>query len=354
MSLRTRFSLLWLLVFSLGTTLGCPSQESPKQGSEGISSAPVEKGFPSDMRSPGDAGKSEKVVEAEEDVPLVSPEEAGSGDADGGGTPAETTRVEPAPPVMTLEEKLRKIRRQMIVDEGALSTTASNLGSAQEVIQKLERTSVQLNVLGRIPLRPDVKKLEKELYAYSKAQGLKMEKFSAEEGEPSSMGIPSTIVGNTKIHYLSSQVRGVISCSFELSPIQIDALESWLKRLPAGIERMVDVQKIRAETGHFRVEAKSYWYLPEAYPEHRAEILSLLAYLRNEGVEGKMSEIEAQAPAPLWKKLRELQSALQKHDKGATRTLTEYARANHLEARWDFFEKTARTIESVRLTELFD
>ena len=55
-----------------------------------------------------------------------------------------------------------------------------------------------------------------------------------------------------------------------------------------------------------------------------------------------------------WKSTREKVLGLKQLESAASRTLTMYARANHMEARWKFFEDKAKKIESSGLTELFD
>ena len=139
-----------------------------------------------------------------------------------------------------------------------------------------------------------------------------------------------------------------------MSPLDISLLENWIKRLAAGIDRMVFLEKIRTTEGRFVLEGKAFWFLPPAYPAHFPELKSFLAYLRDEGLAGTMKEMKDEMGEEVWDAYREKVAALKKHEDAASQTLTEYARANHLEARWKFFEDMAKEIESRGLTELFE
>ena len=117
---------------------------------------------------------------------------------------------------------------------------------------------------------------------------------------------------------------------------------------------MVYLEKIRTREGRFILDGKAFWFLPPAYPEHLPELKSFLAYLRDEGLTGTMGEMKEEMGESVWDEYREKVAALKQYEAAATQTLTEYARANHLEARWKFFEDTAPQIESRGLTELFE
>jgi len=261
---------------------------------------------------------------------------------------------EESPEPISMKEALKSIGRQLILDEAALTTTASNLGSAQEVTTRLERMFGQLKVLNRIPEKPDLKGLRRSLRQYTKEIGMKVHDLKLKEQTSSVGGIPSSLVGNTKIHYLPGQIRGEVDIAFELTPLNIDLLETWIKRLPAGVDRMVFVDKIRTREGRFVLEGKGFWFLPTVYPEHFPEMTSFLGYLRAEGLTASMSELKEEMGVKVWDRYREKVTALKKHEGPAALTLTEYARANHMEARWKFFEETALKIESRGLTELFE
>ena len=297
-----------------------------------------------------------------EDMDVVSSVAQDAIDPSGLDTSSVADAVEEvkAPPVAApatpekVAETLKAIGRRVIVDEASLKATASNLGSAEEVIGRLDRMFEQLQVLKRIPLKPERKKLARSLKKYSREMGFDVNNLKVEERESSVSGIPSTLVGNTKIHYLSAQIRGVIQMEFELSPIDIDQLERWVKRLPAGVARMIEVESVRTREKRFLLKCKAFWFLPEVYPTHLPEILSLLGYLRSEGLTEPLAELREMASPERWKSIRTNVAGLKELEDSASKTLTMYARANHMEARWKFFEKMAKRIESRGLTELFD
>ena len=259
----------------------------------------------------------------------------------------------PATP-LDVNEALKSIGRRVIVDEAALKATAANIGSAEEVMGRLDRMFEQLQVYRRIPLKPEKKSLLRSIKKYSREVGFDVQNVQMKVEDASVTGIPSSLVGKTKIHYLRGQIRGVIQMEMELTPISIDALERWIKRLPAGVDRMVEVESIRTKDKRFILKAKAFWFLPEAYPTHFPEVLSWLGYLRGEGLSESLSEIRKMADPDRWKSTREKVLGLKQSESAASRTLTMYARANHMEARWKFFESKAKKIESSGLTELFD
>ncbi len=322
----------WLLCAAVLALSGCPEQPgAPKQ--------------PAPPLSPPAA---DVVVSTVPDVIAVSVD-VKSPD----GSSPKVEDVKPTP-VKTLKEKLRDVRRTLIVDEASLTATGTNLGSAMEVVQKLDRSFIQLNVAGRIPFEPQPKDLEKQLTEFSLRHELTLGDYKAEVQEVAARSVPTVIVGNTKIRYLDSQIRGVVQVEFSLSPIRIDQLEAWLKRMPADMERMVELDQVRTAKGKFLVSARAYWFLPDAFPAHRPQIDSLLGYLRQAGIEGSVRDVEKAAEPKLWKDILGLRKQLDDGRARAEETLTEYARANNYEARWKFFEKRASVIEGLSLTDLFN
>lgn len=358
-------SLRLTIVFTIGslglflTLLGCPDaqvsqNESPVEQKEKSTSATGLEPEASTTRDVPVAEVSSAVADGQQDGTEASTPETVE------PTPLDTEEMEVAvpqeevPDPISMKEALKSIGRKLILDEAALTTTVSNLGSAQEVTTRLERMFGQLKVLNRIPEKPDLKGLRKSLRQYTKEMGMKVHALQLKEGPSAVGGIPSNLVGNTKIHYLPGQIRGEVEIGFELTPLNIDLLETWLKRLPAGVDRMVFIESIRTREGRFVLVGKGFWFLPTVYPEHFPEMTSFLGYLREEGLTASMSEMKEEMGAKVWDRYREKVTALKKHEGPAALTLTEYARANHMEARWKFFEETALKIESRGLTELFE
>jgi len=316
--------------------------QSPKAGSDAISTDTV-----------GNSGQQKDAMSGA-DADLVEASSDSQGETDAVDAAKELPAVAPPATPEAVKEVIKAIGRRVIVDEAALKATASNLGSAEEVMGRLDRMFEQLQVFKRIPMKPERNRLTRALKKYSREMGFELKNMKAEQSNGAVSGIPSTLVGNTKIHYLRAQVRGVIQMEFELSPINIDGLERWVKRLPAGVDRMIEVESVRTREKRFVVKSKAFWFLPEAYPTHFPEILSLLGYLRSEGLTEPLADIRQMASPQKWKSIRTKVAELKQFESAASKTLTTYARANQMEARWKFFEEMAKRIESRGLTELFD
>ena len=256
----------------------------------------------------------------------------------------------PTPP--SVDEALHAIRKQLILDEAALSTEASNEGSALEVLERLERMFTQLDVLERIPEKPEASQLKRQIRLSAKEAGFRAGEIKVIEEGPIAQGVPSLLVGNTKVHYLPGQLRGVLKVSFLLKPIKIQALEVWLKQLPALMKRMLRVESVAAEPSGFRVQARAFFFGTEVFPTHKPEMKTFLRYLRDQGLQGDLKTLRDQASEELWEKTKTTLATLIELEPAATRTLTLYSRANLLESRWAFFEQMAKAIEAQNIQNL--
>ena len=235
-----------------------------------------------------------------------------------------------------------------------MEATALNLGSAQDALARLRRNFDALRVRARIPDEPQIETLHAQIVAHASRVGLTASDVTIEARAASPRPVPDTISGPTRYHYTADQIRGVLDVHLTLAPIDLDRLERWLRTLPSGMDRMLRVRRIVPHRQGFTVQAEAYWWRDPGFPRHEATHRTLQDYLAAAGVDTPSDVVAQQAPARLWRRIVELASRLDDLRPKATRTLTTYAEANLEEARWDFFERTAHTIEKTRLMDVLE
>jgi hypothetical protein len=255
----------------------------------------------------------------------------------------------PAPP--SPPPGLGEVRKQLLIDASAMEATALNEGSALEVLGKLERTARSLGVGLRIPDAPDVAGLEAQVASHATARGLTAMAFEATARPVSPRQIPERIQGDRRHAFEDGDLLGTLDVRFRLEPLDIGRLDPWLRTLPSGMERMLEVTSVQADGTGFAVEAVAWWFLEPRWPVHEPTDRPLGAYLEDAGVSESPAALAAAFPRQ-WQEIQALYARLRAARPGAEETLTLLSKAACFEARWDFFEGAAKRIERVTVADV--
>jgi hypothetical protein len=252
-----------------------------------------------------------------------------------------------------LDQKLAAVRRQLIIDRGALEAESQNEGNGLSAIEKHELTFKGLHVPERIPELEDKEGLAFQLIGHCKDFGFVCELKEVQSVALEDRKVPDTIQGPTKVVYTDDQVRGVVKFRVEMTPIEIGRMQDWLGEIPRKMARLIHPLKAYARDKKMVVEAEAYWFLPLAFPEHQPEIRSLEQYLRAAGIDDSVDAVKKEAREKRWKEIEALHQEMEGFRASATKTLTLYAKGNAIGARWSFFRGKTEVIEKTTFLDIF-
>jgi hypothetical protein len=205
----------------------------------------------------------------------------------------ESLRQDKKKAVVSLPERLKKIKFKARREVVWARTTIENTSSYQRALEKFDREFEQWRMYDRIPLEPRKEALQEELDRVVRSHGLEFKYYQAREEPAPVRELPEVIYGNRSFTFEDSDIRMIFQVTIKVDRVPDEKLQALVADIKK-MERLVLIRRVQPKHKEVVINLEAYYFRDIKYPVHKIEPLSLDEEMRLAGISADIEDVVKQ------------------------------------------------------------